>query len=69
MNDVALRANEVLRNDVGLRPTMLRFASWRQSRRFIEAVRLLLHIREANASFLLAIRPKVFYNVFDASVK
>ena len=36
---------------------------------FIEAARLLLHIREANASFLLAIRPKVFYNVFDASVK
>ena len=26
MNDVALRANDVLRNDVGLRPTMLRFA-------------------------------------------
>ena len=25
-NDVALRANDVLRNDVGLRPTMLRFA-------------------------------------------
>ena len=26
MNDVALRANDVLRNDVGLRPMMLRFA-------------------------------------------
>ena len=26
MNDVALCANDVLRNDVGLRPTMLRFA-------------------------------------------
>ena len=26
MNDVALRANDVLRNDVGLRPTMLRYA-------------------------------------------
>ena len=26
MNDVALRANEVLRNDVGLRPMILRFA-------------------------------------------
>ena len=26
MNEVALRANDVLRNDVGLRPTMLRFA-------------------------------------------
>ena len=26
MNDVALRANDVLRNDVGLRPTMLRLA-------------------------------------------
>jgi len=25
-NDVALRANDALRNDVGLRPTMLRFA-------------------------------------------
>jgi len=40
----------------------VRFASWRLCRRFIEAVRLLLHIREANASFLLAIRPKVCYN-------
>ena len=28
----------------------MRFASWRQSRRFIEAVRLLLHIDEADAS-------------------
>jgi hypothetical protein len=26
MNDVALRANDVLRNDVGLRPMKLRFA-------------------------------------------
>ena len=26
MNDVALRANDVLRNDVGLRPMMLRSA-------------------------------------------
>ena len=26
MNDVALRANDVLRNDVGLRPMMLRYA-------------------------------------------
>ena len=26
MNEVALRANDVLRNDVGLRPMMLRFA-------------------------------------------
>jgi hypothetical protein len=26
MNDVALRANDVLRNDADLRPTMLRFA-------------------------------------------
>ena len=26
MNDVALRANDVLRNDVGLRPMMVRFA-------------------------------------------
>ena len=26
MNDVALRANDVLRNEVGLRPMMLRFA-------------------------------------------
>ena len=26
MNDVALRANDVLRNDVGLRPTMLHFS-------------------------------------------
>jgi len=33
----------------------LRFMA--RARRFIEAVRLLLHIREANASFLLAIRP------------
>ena len=39
MNDVALRANDVLRNDVGLRPMMLRFAQmdtpsrviWRES--------------------------------------
>ena len=31
------------------------------TRRFIETARLLLHIREANASFLLAPRPKVFY--------
>ena len=51
-------------------------ASRRQRRRFIEAARLLLHIREANASFreanasfreanasfLLAILPKVCYN-------
>ena len=28
----------------------MRFASWRQSRRFIEAARLLLYIRIANAS-------------------
>jgi len=28
----------------------VRFASWRQSRRFTEAARLLLHIRIANAS-------------------
>jgi len=33
-----------------------------RARRFIEAARLLLHIREANASFLLAICPKVCYN-------
>jgi len=26
MNDVALRANDVLRNDVGLRPMVLRYA-------------------------------------------
>ena len=26
MNEVALRANDVLRNDVGLRPTMLRYS-------------------------------------------
>ena len=26
MNDVALRAKDVLRNEVGLRPMMLRFA-------------------------------------------
>jgi len=26
MNEVALRANDVLRKDVGLRPMMLRFA-------------------------------------------
>ena len=26
MNDVALRANDVLRNEMGLRPMMLRFA-------------------------------------------
>ena len=32
MNDVALRANDVLRNDVGLRPMMLRFAQTELSR-------------------------------------
>ena len=32
MNDVALRANDVLRNDVGLRPTMLRFAQTDRNR-------------------------------------
>ncbi len=32
MNDVALRANDVLRNDVGLRPMMLRFAQTEQTR-------------------------------------
>jgi len=34
MNEVALRANDVLRNDVGLRPTVLRFAQTELSRSF-----------------------------------
>ena len=39
----------------------MRFASRERSECFIEAVRLLLHIREANASFLLAIRPFLLF--------
>ena len=34
----------------GSRKSYTRFASWRQRRRFMEAARLLLHIRIANAS-------------------
>ena len=34
MNDVARCANDVLRNDVGLRPMMLRFAQTELSRLF-----------------------------------
>ena len=40
----------------------MRFASWRQRRRFIEAARLLFHIRGANASFLLEKHLKLCYN-------
>ena len=48
-----------MKNEAGLRPVKrafgsrkasVRFASWRQRRRFTEAARLLLHIRFANAS-------------------
>ena len=35
MNDVALRANDVLRNDVGLRPMMLRFAQTELKRYYV----------------------------------
>ena len=38
MNEVALRANDVLRNDVGLRPMMLRFAQTDFPRRFLHMV-------------------------------
>ena len=38
MNDVALRANDVLRNDVGLRPMMLRFAQTDFPRPFLPRV-------------------------------
>ena len=37
MNEVALRANDVLRNDVGLRPMMLRFAMKSALRQKMEA--------------------------------
>ena len=36
MNEVALRANDVLRNDVGLRPMMLRFAQTEFSHRVLK---------------------------------
>ena len=47
MNDVALGANDVLRNDVGLRPMMSRFASYERSECFISA--------QADASFRMTV--------------
>ena len=41
----------------------VRFASRERSECFVEAARLLLHIRGANASFLLALRGGVCYNI------
>ena len=57
-----------MKNEAGLRPMKRAFGSRRTSRalRFMAELpplhasqRLALHIREANASFLLAIRPEV----------
>jgi len=45
----------------------LRFMA--RARRFIEAARLLLHIRGANASFLLEIHRKVCYNKIRKAVE
>ena len=46
-NEARLR---LMKRAFGSRISLMRFASWRQSRRFTEAVWLLLHIRKANAS-------------------
>ena len=66
-NEAALGYEALLRNMKNEKRTLLLHtnvvsASRRHRRRFIEAAWLLLHIREANASFLLAILPKVCYN-------
>ena len=46
-----MKQNFVLWNEPSAQVEVsLRFASWRQSRRFIEAARILLNIREANSS-------------------